>query len=257
MNLKLVDRVVFVAGGSRGIGKAIARSFWAEGARVAIGARNEESLRAAASDIAGPESTRLVTVACDVTRLDDVERAREIIDARWSHPDVVVASVGNGIGPRGWQIDDDAWNSSLESNLRGSVRVGRVFAPGMVRRGNGCFTFIGSIVGVESMSAPVQYSASKAALASYVKNFARELGPHGVRANLVAPGNILFEGGSWDRRRAAEPVLVEQMLKTDVPLGRFGNTQEVADIVLFLSSDRASFVTGACWVADGGQTRSL
>jgi 3-oxoacyl-[acyl-carrier protein] reductase len=101
------------------------------------------------------------------------------------------------------------------------------------------------------------YSAAKAALLNYGKNVARAVGPHNVRVNCVAPGNILFPGGSWERHLLERHDDVQRQIEAEVPLQRFGRPEEVADLIVFLSSDRAAFMTGSCVVADGGQTRSV
>ena len=105
--------------------------------------------------------------------------------------------------------------------------------------------------------APLPYSAAKAALINLSKNLARQAGPHNVRVNCVAPGNILFPGGSWEKHLEARAEEVHRFIQTEVPLRRFGRPEEIADAIAFLCSDRSSFITGACIVADGGQTRSL
>jgi 3-oxoacyl-[acyl-carrier protein] reductase len=116
--------------------------------------------------------------------------------------------------------------------------------------------FIASIVGVESVRAPLAYSAAKTALHAYAKNLARAVASQGVRVNVVAPGNVLFDGGSWAAKLAEDPERVRGYIGAEVPLGRFGNPEEIADLVAFLASSRAAFITGACVVADGGQTRT-
>jgi len=116
---------------------------------------------------------------------------------------------------------------------------------------------VASIVGLESASAPLPYSAAKAALVNYGKNLARQLGPFNVRVNCVAPGNVLFPGGSWERHLAERRDEVLRQIEADVPLRRFGRPEEIADLIVFLCSDRAAFITGSCMVADGGQTRSM
>jgi 3-oxoacyl-[acyl-carrier protein] reductase len=110
---------------------------------------------------------------------------------------------------------------------------------------------------VESTPAPLPYSAAKAALINYAKNVSRLVGTNQVRVNCVAPGNILFPGGSWERHIEQRHDEVMNYIRTEVPLGRFGTPEEIADLVVFLSSDRASFITGACVIADGGQTRGI
>jgi 3-oxoacyl-[acyl-carrier protein] reductase len=126
----------------------------------------------------------------------------------------------------------------------------------MVEAGRGSIVLIASIVGLESVNAPLPYSAAKAALISYAKNLGREVARRGVRVNAVAPGNVLFDGGSWARKLAENPDRVRQYIDREVPAGRFGAPAEIADLVAFLASDRATFITGACMVVDGGQTRS-
>jgi len=117
--------------------------------------------------------------------------------------------------------------------------------------------FISSIVAVEATAAPLPYSAAKAALNNYAKNLARAFGAQKVRVNTIAPGNILFAGGSWERHLANRREAVEAMLKAEVPQGRFGTVEEIASLACYLCSPLAGFATGSCYVMDGGQTRSL
>jgi 3-oxoacyl-[acyl-carrier protein] reductase len=127
----------------------------------------------------------------------------------------------------------------------------------MTPRRSGSIVLVASIAGVESTPAPLAYSAAKAAIVNYAKNLARELGPLNIRVNCVAPGNILFPGGSWEGHLARRRDEVLQMIEAEVPLRRFGQPEEIADLIAFLSSERASFITGSCVIADGGQTRSV
>jgi 3-oxoacyl-[acyl-carrier protein] reductase len=127
----------------------------------------------------------------------------------------------------------------------------------MLEHRNGAVILIGSITGLEATPAPLAYSAAKAALLNYTKNLAREVGGSGIRVNYVAPGNVLFEGGSWERRLRDSPEETSRFIRGEVPLQRFGKVDEIANVVAFLASDRASFLTGACVVVDGGQTRGL
>jgi 3-oxoacyl-[acyl-carrier protein] reductase len=127
----------------------------------------------------------------------------------------------------------------------------------MVEQKRGAIVFVNSIVAVESTPAPLAYSSAKAALLNYTKNLARQVAADGIRVNTVAPGNIFFDGGSWDKHLQARRDEVLGYIASEVPMQRFGKPEEIADAVAFLASARASFVTGACLVADGGQTRSL
>jgi 3-oxoacyl-[acyl-carrier protein] reductase len=138
------------------------------------------------------------------------------------------------------------------------VRMTRGVLPYLLgNAAGGSVLFISSIVAVEATAAPLPYSAAKAALNNYAKNLARQLGAQKVRVNTIAPGNILFAGGSWERRLEDRPEAVEAMLKTEVPLQRFGTVEEIASLACYLCSEKAGFATGACYVMDGGQTRSL
>lgn len=150
----------------------------------------------------------------------------------------------------------DDWQSTLNMNLLGGMALASAALPYLVPQG-GSLTFMSSIVGCEAVSAPVTYSAAKAATLSAMKSLSRLVAAHGVRVNAVAPGNVLFPGGSWERKLAERREFFDQYVQAEVPMQRFGRAEEIADSVVFLASERASFITGACLVVDGGQTRSL
>ena len=257
MELGLRDKVAFVAGASRGIGLAIASAFLSEGARVVITGRDSGRLKEANSLLrAKANAKRLISFQGDMTDPKDIQRAIDKTLSTFGRINHVVANVGSGAGREGWDLNREDWESSLNTNLIGSMILATNVLPHLAARG-GSITFISSIAGCESMNAPVTYSAAKAALQSAMKNLSRRVGSQGVRVNAVAPGNILFPGGSWERLLAERKKFYEEYIKSEVPLQRFGRPEEIADAVVFLASERAQFITGACLVVDGGQTRSF
>jgi 3-oxoacyl-[acyl-carrier protein] reductase len=258
MDLHLANKVVLVAGSSRGIGHASARAFLAEGCRTVITGRDTASLAQAQAAFESEFGPGLV-LACegDLRQTAVIKKVLSTIREHWGQLDCLVANIGNGRAPAGWDLQESDWVRLFEENLWGNLRLTAEVLPAMTQSRQGSIVLIASIVGLESTSAPLPYSAAKAALINYEKNLARQLGPYNVRVNCVAPGNILFPGGSWEKHMSERRDEVLQFIKTEVPLQRFGRPEEIADLVVFLSSERAAFITGACVVADGGQTRSI
>jgi 3-oxoacyl-[acyl-carrier protein] reductase len=254
MDLGLRDRVALVAGSSRGIGLAIARTLLAEGARVAMTGRDSAALAVAVQSMDAGD--RVAGLPGDLGNAAVIASVLRQVRDRWGMIDVLVGNIGTGSARSGWALDDRDWDSALEANLHVTRRLVEAVLPAMVEAGRGSIVLIASIVGLESVNAPLPYSAAKAALISYAKNLGREVARRGVRVNAVAPGNVLFDGGSWARKLAENPDRVRQYVDREVPAGRFGAPAEIADLVAFLASDRATFITGACMVVDGGQTRS-
>ncbi len=256
MDLHLVEKVVLVAGSSRGIGKATARAFLAEGCRTIITGRQASSLAETTREFdAEFGRDRLMSCEGDLTQENSIRNLLAQIGQRWGKIDCLVANIGSGRGKPGWNLEPSDWSSLFETNLWAGVRLVTQVLPAMVDARQGSVVLVSSIAGVESTSAPLPYSAAKAALVSLSKNLARQAGPFGVRVNCVAPGNVLFPGGSWEKHLTDRAEEVKQYIQTEVPLQRFGRPEEIADLIVFLSSERASFITGACVVVDGGQTR--
>jgi 3-oxoacyl-[acyl-carrier protein] reductase len=264
MDLELQRKTVLMIGASRGIGLATARAFAAEGSRLAMVARDGARLAAAVTEVkkvhtemAGEHENDVVLgVPGDATVVADAERVvREVTD-RFGTIDVLVNVVGGSRGDPGIAAPEADWNATLEANLRAAVRMTRLVAPAMRDRNSGVIVNVTSIFGREWGGA-ASYNAAKAALIGYTKTCARDLAPHGVRVNAVAPGSVLFPGGSWDRRRKNDPAAINAFVAREMPLGRFGRPEEVAATIVFLASPRAALVIGACLNVDGGQSRSL
>ena len=150
---------------------------------------------------------------------------------------------------------DESWTGALEANLLAAVRASRAVIPHMQAQGGGAIIHISSIYGREAGGSAV-YNAAKAAMISHAKSLALQLAAQGIRVNSVAPGSIRHPGGSWDRRVEADPEGMARFVAQNIPAGRFGTAEEVADAVVYLASARASWITGASLNVDGGQSRS-
>jgi 3-oxoacyl-[acyl-carrier protein] reductase len=266
MDLRLSNQVVFVAGSSRGIGKAIASALLAEGASVVLTGRDETSLRATHLELTNPiNQDRILAIRGDFADPGTITRAFERTVHHFGKIDHLIANLGTGSGKPGWDQAPEEWHRLFELNFFASVRLTQAALPHILNNASargktesaGSILYISSIVAIEATPAPLPYSAAKAALVNYSKNLARQLGPQKVRVNTIAPGNIYFPGGSWERHLNNRREAVETMLQTEVPLQRFGTPDEIASLAVYLCSPQAAFATGSCFVMDGGQTRSL
>ena len=258
MDLHLDEKVALVAGSSRGIGLATARAFLAEGCRTIITGRDSAALGIARNALESEfDQDRVLAFEGDLRDSAVIAALMSSINERWGRLDCLVANVGTGRGPLGWDLEESDWSRLLEENLSCTYRLVRQVLPAMAQSRQGSIVLVASIVGLESTLAPLPYSAAKAALINYGKNLARQVGSFNVRVNSVAPGNVLFPGGSWERHLAERRDEVLHQIESEVPMNRFGRPEEIADVIVFLSSERAAFITGSCVVVDGGQTRSL
>ena len=246
-----------MTGSSRGLGLASARALVDEGCRVAICARGAERLEEAAAALRGDSGAdRVLAVPADLSTADGVATVVGRTVERFGGLDVLVNNVGRAGGGGIVETDDAAWNAALGETLFPAIRASRLAVPYLRERGGGAIVMIASIWGRES-GGRMTYNAVKAAEISLAKSMARELAPHGIRVNSVAPGSISFPGGSWHRRQQEDPEGMAAFVREQLPFGRFGRAEEVGAVVAFLASPRASWVSGASVTVDGCQSRSL
>jgi 3-oxoacyl-[acyl-carrier protein] reductase len=253
MDLGLAGKLCLVSGASRGIGRAIAHGFAREGARVAAVARGRPDLDALLGELAGAGHA---AITADVATADGATAAVDGCVAALGGIDAVVTCAGKSFARDAPAMDDADIARSLDMNLWSAARVAQRAVPHLIARGGGSITMIASIWGREAGGAPA-YNAAKAAVIALAKAMARDYAAHAIRVNSIAPGSILFPGGSWERRRNADPEAIAEFVKRELPFGRFGSPDEVADVVVFVASARAGWLTGTCVPVDGGQSRAF
>ena len=250
MNLNLTGKKVLVTGSSRGIGLQIANAFTLEGCSVVFNSRSLFKPQ-------GPSNSDAYFVSGDVSNeigaKSVIDEAASILDGL----DIVICNVGSGRSVPPGQENQEAWTASFDINFYSTIYTIQA-ARSFLKASRGVIICISSICGTEIIpGAPVTYSVSKAALNAYVKGISRPFGEEGIRICAVAPGNIIFEGSIWDKKLKSNSMAVNQMLKNEVPLNKLGCSDDVANLVLFLSSPVSNNITGSIWASDGGQTRSI
>ncbi len=229
-----MSAIALVTGGNRGIGSAIAKSLKAAGYTVVVTYRS------------GSAPTEFDSVQMDVTSTESVDAGFALIEEKWGLPEIVVCNAGITKDTLSMRMSDEDFADVIDANLTGAFRTARRATKGLLKLKRGRLIFIGSVVGLTGSAGQVNYSASKAGLVGMARSFARELGSRGITANVVAPGFVETDmTATLDEKRREE-------IAKSVPLQRFCSAEEIADVVTFLASPQASYITGAVIPVDGG-----
>ncbi len=254
MNLELTNTQVVVVGGTNGIGLSISKNFLLEGAVVHIISRSiNSSLKI---ELESRHPSCVYFYQSDATIEESLTVAySQILKNSNNKIDILISNVGDGKGVSDAVPKKEDWDVSWDTNFISALNSTRVFVE-KITESKGSITFISSIAGIEYLGAPISYSTAKSALITFAKSLSHKLAPD-VRVNVIAPGNIWVENGVWDIKVKKNPELVNKIINEKVPLRRFGLANEISDFVLYLSSSRASFITGSCFVIDGGQTTNF
>jgi 3-oxoacyl-[acyl-carrier protein] reductase len=253
VDLDLKGKNAIVTGGTRGIGRAIAEQLAAEGCNVALCARHKPAIDETVAALAGQGVNSwggAVDVADTIALRAWVAEAAEAPGGL----DIFVANVS--ALERTQAMDEESWRLGFEIDIMGTVAGVEAAIPHLEKSSTGSIVVIGTIAAIEIAGAPRPYASVKAALAPYVKALARNLAAKGVRANMVSPGNVYFEGGYWNGVEQNNPDLFKVILSRN-PMGRMGTAEEVATAVVFLASPRASFITGTNLIVDGALTQRV
>jgi 3-oxoacyl-[acyl-carrier protein] reductase len=226
--------IAFVTGGNRGIGLAIANTLLRDGFHVVIGSRSGTSIPG------------FDCVAVDVTATKSVDEAFNLIESSWGIPEVLVCNAGITKDALVLRMSDEDFEEVIDSNLTGAFRVAKRGTKGLLKIKKGRLIFIGSVVALLGSAGQVNYSASKSGLVGMARSFARELGSRGITANVIAPGFVETDmtAALDDKRR--------QEIADSIPLGRFSDATEIAEVVSFIASEKAAYITGAVIPVDGG-----
>ncbi len=251
MDLGLTGRKALITAASRGIGLAIAQTFADEGCDVAICARGESGLEAARKDLEGRGDLKVFARAVDVAEGEAFKGFISDAAEALGGLDIYVSNASGGAGP-----GEQAWQASFDVDVMGAVRGVEAALPALEATDAGSVVFISSTAALEYLGVPQAYNAMKAALIAHAGDLSQALAPKGVRVNVITPGPIYFEGGSWEMIKQAMPEMYKGAL-AQCAIGRMGAPEEVARATVFLASPAASLITGANLVCDGGFTKRM
>ncbi len=248
--MNLDGKKVLVTGGSKGIGFEIAKAFVSEGAEVSIVGRTKKTLEEANQNL----KNKLSIYSADLTK--ESEREKLIRDFMRDHGriDVLVNNAGGSIDGSASETPLVDYYNAFEINFFSAVHLSKLVVAQMKIQKSGSIINITSIFGRES-GGSVTYNTAKAALISYTKSLANDVAAEGIRVNSIAPGSVLHDTGNWKKRLEENPEAIKSFIDNEIPAGRFGTPEEIANVAVFLASERSSWVLGASLNVDGGQSR--
>ena len=252
MNLNLYNKTFLISGSSKGIGLKIAESLLNEGANTIITGRSKKLVKKQFNKLYPKYGFKLAYVNGDIKNNLVLKKIRNIVKKRWEKLDGIVANAGSVKQNVSSFCSEKDFYWYQKNNFLTAFKFVNYFL-NEIKKNQGSIIFISSIASLKDLGAPLGYASSKLSLNYYSKFLANELAKYNVRVNNVIPGNIYFEGGNWDKKIKKNPKKVKKMIKSQVPLERFGKPEEIANLVMFLLSSKASFMTGAEIIIDGGQ----
>ena len=256
MELGLKEKYVFITASTKGIGKAIAQVFLEEGANVIINGRNSSKLEQEILELSQKYgSQRVQGITGDMSKEEDIRYVKEYVSSYIGSLDVLVGNLGTGKPVSFNKLDIEEWYHMYEYNLFSAVRLISCFEDMLKEQKDSNIVLLSSLAGYEKISAPTAYAAAKNSIRTLVKYLADEYSSYGIRVNGVAPGNVFYSGGRWEELLNQDREGVKAYIDKAVPMKRFGEPEEIANIVVFLASKRAAFITGEIIKADGGQSR--
>lgn len=257
MDLGLSGKRVLVTASSGGIGFAIAERFLEEGAQVMVNGRNQERLNQNVELWRHKYGSEKVYGFCgDITDSETILCCKKKVEEIWNGLDILVPNLGTGKPLCSDKLNPKEWERFFRINLFSAVELIQNFRELLAHGKKANLVLISSIVAYERMSAPYGYAAAKNGVRTLANYLSGDLAEQQIRVNTVVPGNIYFKGGRWEELKEADAEGVQYYIDENVPMKRFGTPEEIADAVVFLASERASFITGAELVVDGGQKRS-